>query len=153
MRYNRTNAVNYALKWALGRNPAYYNYDYLGGDCTNFISQCLYAGIPQMNFRGYGWYYINANYKSPSWTGVKYLYEFLIQNQYEGPRGIEISRSELELGDIIQLSFGNNIYGHTLIVTSLENDEIRICAHTIDSKNRLLDTYSYEKARFLKING
>lgn len=151
MRYNRENAVKYALKWALGRNPTYYNYDYLGGDCTNFISQCLYAGIPQMNYRGFGWYYINGNNKSPSWTGVKYLYEFLINNKFEGPRGKEIAKEELEVGDIIQLSFSQNIYGHTLIVTNIENGEIRICAHTIDSKNRPLNTYSYEKARFIKI--
>lgn len=151
MKYNRQKAVDYALKWALGRNPAYYDFDYLGGDCTNFVSQCLYAGIPQMNYRRYGWYYINANNKSPSWTGVKYLYEFLINNKFEGPKGIVVDKNELEIGDIIQLSFLNDVYGHSLIVTSIENNEIRICAHTIDSKNRLLDTYSYEKARFIKI--
>lgn len=152
MRYNREEAVEYALKWALGRNPAYYNYDYLGGDCTNFVSQCLYAGIPQMNYRDFGWYYINANKKSPSWTGVKYLYEFLINNKYEGPRGKEINKHEIEVGDVIQLSFMDNIFGHTLIVTSLENREIRVCSHTIDSKNRLLSSYIYEKARFIKIS-
>ena len=79
MAYNRLKATEYALKWALSRNPQYYNYDELGGDCTNFISQCLYAGTGEMNYRGYGWYYINANQKSPSWTGVRFLYEFLIQ--------------------------------------------------------------------------
>ncbi|MBQ9266824.1 MAG: amidase domain-containing protein [Clostridia bacterium] len=151
MRYNREAAVSYARKWALSRNPAYYNYDYLGGDCTNFVSQCLYAGIPQMNYREYGWYYENANRKSPSWTGVKYLYEFLIANQYEGPRGREIAREELEIGDVIQLSFGSGIYGHCLIVTEIQGDEILICAHTVDSKDRPLRTYSYEKARYLKI--
>lgn len=152
MKYNREKAVAYAKKWALSRNPAYYNYDYLGGDCTNFISQCLYAGKPQMNYRGYGWYYHNANQKSPSWTSVKYLYEFLIQNHYEGPKGREIQKEELELGDVIQLSFMNEVYGHSLIVTKMEGQNIYICAHTVDSKDRLLDTYSYEKARFIKIS-
>ena len=134
MRYNRKKAVEYALKWALDRNPAYYNYDYIGGDCTNYISQCLYSGIPQMNYEKNGWYYINANNKSPSWTGVEFLYDFLIHNQSIGPRGELINKAEIELGDIIQLSFGYDIYGHTLIVTSFEGDSIRICAHTIDSK-------------------
>ena len=152
MRYNRQNAVNYARKWALSRNPKYYNYDYIGGDCTNFISQCLYAGIPQMNYRGYGWYYINANNKSPSWTGVNYLFNFLINNKYEGPRGRLISKDELEIGDIIQLSFMNGIFGHSLIVTKINGSEILICAHTVDSKDRPLDTYSYEEARFIKIS-
>ena len=42
--YNREAAVAYAKKWALGRNPAYKDYELLGGDCTNYISQSLHAG-------------------------------------------------------------------------------------------------------------
>ena len=152
MRYDREKAVRYALKWALARNPRYLNYDNLGGDCTNFISQCLFAGIGEMNFRGYGWYYINGNNKSPSWTGVRFLYEFLIDNEYEGPRGQLITRNELEIGDIIQLSFKDGIFGHSLIVTSLEDGNIRICAHSIDSKDRLLETYDYQELRYIKIS-
>lgn len=152
MRYDRKKAVEYARKWALRRNPQYLNYDNLGGDCTNFISQCLFAGIGQMNFRGYGWYYIDGNNKSPSWTGVRFLYEFLIGNKYEGPRGRVITRSELEIGDLIQLSFTVGVFGHSLIVTSLEEGNVRICAHTIDSKDRLLDTYDYEEVRYIKIS-
>lgn len=122
-----------------------------GGDCTNFISQCLYAGISEMNYRGYGWYYINANRKSPSWTGVEYLYNFLINNKYEGPRGSVITKDELEIGDLIQLNFSGNIYGHTLFVTEINGDDIKICSHTIDSKDRLLSTYNYQNIRYIKI--
>ena len=43
--YNREEAVSYARKWALGRNPAYFDFQKLGGDCTNFASQCIYAHI------------------------------------------------------------------------------------------------------------
>lgn len=151
MRYNREKAVEYAEKWALSRNPMYYNYDLIGGDCTNFVSQCLYAGLPQMNYEQYGWYYIDANIKSPSWTGVGYLFEFLIYNKSQGPRGREISKADLDIGDIIQLSFAENVYGHSLIVTNINNGKIFICAHSVDSKNRDIDTYSYNKMRFLKI--
>jgi len=80
MSYNRDLAVQYALRWALNRNPNYYNYDKIGGDCTNFISQCLFAGTGQMNYSNNPWYYIDANRKSPSWTGVEFLYNFLINN-------------------------------------------------------------------------
>lgn len=151
MKYNRVKAVEYAREWALGRNPKYYNYDAIGGDCTNFISQCLYAGISEMNYRGYGWYYINANKKSPSWTGVEYLYKFLINNKYEGPRGHIILKDELEIGDLIQLSFSEGIFGHTLFVTSIKDGNIEICTHTLDSRNRPLSTYSYNDIRFIKI--
>ncbi len=42
--YNRDAAAAYAKKWALGRNKEYKDYENWGGDCTNFISQCLKAG-------------------------------------------------------------------------------------------------------------
>lgn len=151
MRYNREKAVKYAQSWALLRNPEYYNFDYLGGDCTNFVSQCIYAGLPEMNYSELGWYYFSANIKSPSWTGVNYLFDFLVSNNAEGPRGRLINENELDIGDIIQLSFDNNIFGHTLIVSETKNETILVCAHTIDSKNRPLETYSYEEIRLIKV--
>lgn len=150
--YNREKAVNYALEWALKRNPKYYNYDKIGGDCTNYISQCLFAGTGEMNYEGYGWYYKDANNKSPSWTGVEFLYNFLISNKGAGPKGKVISKEELEKGDLIQLSFNGSIYGHTLVVSKLGNNEIFVCAHTVDAKNRSLNTYNYEKIRYVKIS-
>ena len=49
-KYNREKAIVYAQKWAYARNPNYYNFDHVGGDCTSFISQCLYAGTGVMNY-------------------------------------------------------------------------------------------------------
>ena len=58
--YDRRAAVLYAHRWAYGRNPAFYDYEHLGGDCTNFASQCIYAGSGVMNFTPtFGWYYID----------------------------------------------------------------------------------------------
>ena len=70
--YDRQAAVEYAHRWAYHRNPDFYNFDELGGDCTNFASQCLYAGAGVMNYTPtFGWYYISADDRSPSWTGVR----------------------------------------------------------------------------------
>ena len=67
--YDRNKAIAYAQKWAFSRNPKYYNFDGVGGDCTSFVSQCIYAGSKTMNYtRDIGWYYINGNNKSPSWS-------------------------------------------------------------------------------------
>ena len=90
-KYDRTATVAYAHEWAFGRNPRFYNYENIGGDCTNFASQCLYAGSRVMNFLPtFGWYYINANQKSPSWTGVEYLFHFLTRGKPSaGPVGQE----------------------------------------------------------------
>ena len=79
--YNREKAVAYAHQWAYRRNPAFLDFQELGGDCTNYASQCIFAGAGIMNYTPvYGWYYINGNNRTASWTGVVYLYNFLTQN-------------------------------------------------------------------------
>ncbi|MBO7377439.1 MAG: amidase domain-containing protein, partial [Clostridia bacterium] len=76
--YDRNAAVSYARAWAFGRNPNYYNFDGLGGDCTNFVSQCIFAGAGVMNYSPvFGWYYISSDNRAPSWTGVEFLGDFL----------------------------------------------------------------------------
>lgn len=157
MRYDREKAVRYASKWALDRNPRYLNYDNLGGDCTNFISQCLFAGIGEMNFRGYGWYYINGNNKSPSWTGVEFLNKFIMNNKSVGPFGRILTIEEMELGDLIQISFNGDTFVHSLVIVDIvgtkQLDNILIAAHTDNSLNRRLSSYNFQKARFIKIDG
>ena len=37
--YNRELAVAYAHRWAYGRNPEFFDFQGIGGDCTNFASQ------------------------------------------------------------------------------------------------------------------
>ena len=149
-KYNRNNILKYAEKWALSRNPKYYNYEYIGGDCTNFVSQCIYAGCGQMNYSKLnGWYYINANNKSPSWTGVEFLYDFLISNEGAGPRGVETSIDKLEIGDIIQLSFDGFRFSHGLVVIkngdSVENTFV--AAHTFDVLGKKVGEYGFERFR------
>ena len=103
--YNRKAAVAYAHIWAYDRNPRFYNYEGLGGDCTNFASQCLYTGTGVMNFTPtFGWYYRNPNDKSPSWTGVEYFYNFLTEKSVRiGPFALETDIYSVLPGDFIQL--------------------------------------------------
>ena len=65
--YRREEAAAYARHWAYGRNPEFYDYERIGGDCTNFASQCIYAGTGVMNYTPtFGWYYIDADNKAPA---------------------------------------------------------------------------------------
>ncbi len=144
IQYNRANAVAYAQEWALSRNPQYFDFHGIGGDCTNFASQCIYAGAGVMNYtRDYGWYYISPDDRAAAWSGVQYLYRFLTTNQGVGPVGRDADLSEIQPGDVIFLYNGERLY-HTLVVTGFDTDgEILICAHTVDSYMRRLDTYNY----------
>lgn len=152
--YDRTSALNYAKKWAFKRNPDYFNFDDLGGDCTNFVSQCIFSGCKVMNYtKDYGWYYINANNKAPAWTASKYLYNFLIKNKSIGPFAEDTSFENIEPGDIIQLGNEENQFYHSLIVVKIYNNDIFVAAHSVDSYMRPLNDYLFENIRFLHILG
>ncbi len=68
--YNREAAVKYARRWALDRNPKYMDYDLWGGDCTNFISQCLIDGEIPMDYSGSNvlkkWYWNSDSIRTPT---------------------------------------------------------------------------------------
>lgn len=151
--YDRQKCVDYANKWALSRNPKYYDYEKIGGDCTNFASQCIYAGSGVMNYNS--WYYKNANEKSPSWTGVEFLYDFLVKNQGIGPHGVEVSQNQIQVGDLIQLSSDGQKFTHSLIVVGIGNvnylSDILVATHTYDALGRSVATYDFEKIRFVHV--
>ena len=152
--YNRNDAVAYAKKWAYLRNPKYYNFDKLGGDCTNFVSQCIYAGCKVMNYtKNTGWYYNSLNDRAPSWTGVEFLFNFLTQNKSIGPFGKQVLINELEIGDIIQLGKFNKNFYHTLIVTKIHNNNVYTSSHSIDSFDRPISSYNYQLIRCIHIQG
>lgn len=152
--YNRENAVRYALEWALSRNPAYYDFSDLGGDCTNYASQCLFAGSRQMNFTPvFGWFYLSANNRTASWTGVEFFYDFLIGNEGLGPIARETDRASLQRGDFVQLGRADGSFYHTPVVTGFAGDMPLVSAHSNDVRNRPLDDYTYARACYLHIAG
>lgn len=154
LRYDRSKVAAYAKKWALSRNPAYLDFEELGGDCTNFASQCIYAGSNVMNpTKIYGWYYYSSNDRSASWAGVKYLYEFLVNNKGVGPYAVLSSVHQLEIGDIIQLGKADGTFYHSPVVVGITADEIYVAAHSYDAYMRPLSTYKYDIIRYLHIVG
>lgn len=159
-RYNRENAVTYAKNWASGRNPLFTDYTGLGGNCTNFVSQALLAGSCVMDRRTpFGWYYESDANRSPSWTGVDFLYNYLTGNggyspndERSGPYGREVRPLTVQLGDIVQL-YKNGEFYHTLIITGFTQNDILVSANSDDALNRRLSTYDAEDARFIHIDG
>lgn len=151
--YNREWAVNYARVWAYSRNPKFYDFADLGGDCTNFASQCIYAGAGVMNYTPEtGWFYISANDRTPSWTGVEFLYDFLVNNLSVGPYGSEVPISEALSGDIVQLANSEGDFYHTVVIVSTF-PEITVAAHSRDALNKPLNSYDFAFARAIHIDG
>jgi hypothetical protein len=157
--YEREKAVNYAHEWAYKRNPRYYNFDNIGGDCTNFASQVLYAGSGVMNYTPvYGWFYINSYNRTASWTGVNFLYKFLVNNKGPGPVGEVVDVRDARPGDIAQLSFrGGDDYDHSPVIVKTGNppklENILVAAHTYDADYKPITDYNYKDIRFIHIKG
>ena len=157
--YDRQAAVSYAHRWAYHRNPDFYNFDELGGDCTNFASQCLYAGTGVMNYTPtFGWYYNSQYSRAPAWTGVPFFYNFLTRKKEgPGPVGVETSMEEVQPGDFVQLRFVSGPFAHNPVIVAVGSpislDNILVAAHTEDADYRPLSTYPIAQARFLHILG
>lgn len=156
--YDRFKAVEYAKIWWNKRNPSFYNFDNLGGDCTNFISQCLFAGGYRMDYSNYGWYYKNLSLRSPSFTGVNELFLYAINNNSNvGIKATICNLSDIEVGDVIQIRQSSNRFSHSLLVTKvIKNnlsltDNVFVSTHTNDCFDRKLSDYYILEMRCLKM--
>jgi len=157
--YNREFAYIYAKRWALDRNPKYYDFENIGGDCTNFASQVIHAGgCPMNDTKWTGWYYYSLQNRAPAWTSVEYLFKYLTTNNGRGPISVISSINDIEIGDIIQLNFGfDEKFDHTPVVVRIEEprkpENIFIAAHTYDRFDYPLSNYNYVDIRFIHILG
>ncbi len=136
-----------------------------GGDCTNFISQCLLAGGTPMKFNGeYPWWYNHRNTLnvmddtwSICWAVAHSLYYYLKVNQEKGSfgaKGLEVyNKDELNIGDLIFFEDNNNRIFHSTIITSFQGKEPLISQHSFNDLNIPIKTsWKYSKPHFLKIS-
>ena len=163
--YDRETAVSYARRWALDRNPAYTDYELWGGDCTNFISQCLRNGQIPMDYNGSSelqkWYWNSDNSRTPAWTAAEPFYKYVIGNNSENTQNFGIyarnaNYNELEIGDIVQLVYDNKAC-HNMIISEviLEGEyliDYLVCQHTYDLLDYPLSLKVGER-RYIKILG
>lgn len=100
----------------------------------------------------YGWFYRSSSDRTASWTGVEYLYNFLVTNKSVGPFAREVTWGQAQPGDIVQLGDDTGDFYHSPVIT-VTSPEILVCAHSYDALDRPLDTYDFYTARFLHIEG
>ena len=158
--YNRERAVEYARRWALSRNPLFIDFTGRGGDCTSFVSQCIFAGCGVMNYtETFGWYYISPMERAPAWSGVDELFdfmtgapEFVAANGGTGPQGVDVTdASQIEIGDVIQLQNDRGEFYHSLIISEITEGDILVCAHSDDALDRPISTYNFAALRVIHI--
>lgn len=165
MAYNRMAAVNYAYRYALNHNKEFVYFplqENIGGDCTNFTSQCLLAGGAPMAYSPQPWYYKQLSTppyhdNSISWSVAHSLYWLLKVNDekgYPGPKGKEVyNKNLLELGDVIFLQDSSGLIFHSATITSFTaNKEPLLTQHTFDAINvAIKDDWPYDVIHYLKI--
>lgn len=157
--YDREAACQYADLWWDYPNPEYIHFKV---DCTNYVSQCLYAGGVPMDYtnsRESGWWYRGKNDQwSFSWSVAHSQYWTL-----SAPQSIFRAKQmeepwQLKLGDCILYDWdGSGHYGHSVIVAAKDADGMPLVnAHTTNSKHRYWDykdSYAWsEQTRYAFFN-
>ena len=160
--YNRERAVEYAKTWAMRRNPLFIDFTGIGGNCTNFVSQCVLAGSCTMNYTpDFGWYYISEDDRAPAWSSVEYFFDFMTgtplfleQNGGIGPFATVVEREAVMPGDVIQYAKAAGDWYHTVIVTGFDGEEILVSAQSNDALDRPVSSYrNAVTKRYLHIEG
>lgn len=171
--YNREKAVDYAQNWVSSsgvvRNSAVWAvYDTYGGNCTNFVSQCLYAGGIPMDTVGdciWKWYSdipdttADQEGRSPSWTAVNGLLNYSRDNSGYGLNAsVGGNFYSGKAGDLIVMGTGTD-YSHIVIITEVITDEngnvvdYLIASNTSDRKDYPLAAYGHNNMLLIHING
>ena len=134
--YNRAAAATYAEAFAIVHNGAWPTYQF---DCTNFVSQALYAG---------GWEMTGADADddeswfgpdlagghfglSRSWAKADGLKKFLRASG----RAHECKATELFLGDVVQIIDHSGEADHSMMVSLIAGGEPCLSYHTTDRFN------------------
>ncbi|WP_424767025.1 amidase domain-containing protein [Paenibacillus sp. sgz302251] len=146
IRYRRDLVAAYADRWWNEGNPAYELFEV---NCTNYVSQCIFAGNAAMNYTGKretGWWYKGRNKGSEwwsfSWAVSNALTNYLTGSKTTGLRAEVVqSAADLQLGDVITYDWnGDHRFQHSTIVTAFDSFGMPLVnANTVSSRHRYWD--------------
>lgn len=165
--YNRAKAKAYIDTYWKNYNPAYPAFSHGGGDCTNFISQVLYAGgmpwvddrNPANHKKSTNWYCkpgatakdserrITFSWKIAAVFKAHWIKRVELHRMYsyaEAIKNINAIANEVFLGDVVQFCYSSSVPYHTLAITGFNRDpeykikDIVLASHDIDSNKRSL---------------
>jgi Putative amidase domain len=155
--FDRMAAARYASQYATTYNDNFPAFSYIGGDCTNFVSQAMLAGGWPMlpgaisgdplawwarpspgSSTNLGTYNLKWSH-TRTWTSAGEFY-----NHLEYSKRCELcTRDDLDYGDIVQMrTVGEDNPHHTMIVTAktcgFDGTELHVSYHSYNKLNVLL---------------
>lgn len=158
--YSSSDAVSYAEQYYDTYNTAYPDWTSYGGDCANFISQCLYAGgksmkgTPGTSTAAQNWSNwfsqgssCNTSYVSSTWRGANAFKSYWQSNASGYSTFTSVGSSSYSYGykgDAVSLLNSNGSAYHTLIIVGYDvaNKDFIVAAHTGNTKTAHLSNYS-----------
>lgn len=137
--YNYTAMARYLEKYWTNYNKAYRDFNSKGGDCTNFVSQALYAGGWKMNsgwYKNSNYWWYNSSNQTYSWTAVDYWGSFA-RNSKRATMLNSVWR--LRIGDVLQVKPKNSKQKvHTMMVSYYDGNQPYFTYHTSNRYRRSL---------------
>lgn len=144
--YSYSDAVSYANKYYKNYNSNYPDWNSAGGDCANFISQCLYAGGKSMkgtpgtkeaaeNFAN--WFSkgtsLNVKNVSSTWRGADAFRNYWQTNATSYKKFTSVDSKSFAYGykgDAVSLLNSNGRAYHTMIIVGYSSPDFTLAAHT-----------------------
>ena len=158
--YDRSRAVAYSSQWTGSRNEEWDDFSGRGGNCQNYVSQCLAAGgIPMDRQCDNRWMWNGAGNYTASWVGVDDFFAYAAGNQGSGlAASTDFSYYSGEEGDLICMGSETD-WNHIVMISQVVRDEqgntvdYLINSNTSDVKNFPVGAYPNSYQRLIKIFG
>ncbi len=163
--YDAAAAVAYAERFALSYNRLFFSYRGLGGDCQNFASQCVWAGLggkntsaavnlkmpPMIRTGPRAWFQSDqfSHDVFGHWTAVQPFSRYILAGRLQDPGPIGTITNGLAnaaAGDLIQISDGKTWFHVYIVVAHTGTQGMRttkdlwVSAHTTDRNRQWLAT-------------
>lgn len=166
--YDSAAALEYSVSYFNTRNPEWVDYSIYGGNCQNFVSQCVFAGGIPMDTKGsaiWMWYGDQAttrgskNGRSYSWSSVPYFVEYVRNNEDYGLCAEDdIPFFTGIVGDLAVLGT-EDAWNHVVIISDTVTDELGqtldylVNSNTRDLLNYPVTLYGYPDIMLIGIYG
>lgn len=166
--YDRAAAVAYARQWVGVRNNDWPDYSRNGGNCQNFVSQCLSAGGIPMDVYSPGiwkWYGSTPNNlpvmagRSAAWSAVVDFLDYVQSNSGYGLAAVaDAPYYTGSPGDIIHLG-NTERWRHTVLITDVVEDgegnieDYLVCSNTADLRDFPVSAYAYTRQMLIRVVG
>lgn len=166
--YDREAAVDYGSLWVGLRNEEWSDFTGRGGNCQNFVSQCLLAGGIPMDIEGseiWKWYSEGVNEEpvergnSLSWINVDSFYAYARDNRGFGlVAETDANFRSGRPGDVIIMGSRED-WNHTVMISQVISDmqgrtiDYLILSNTSDVKNFPASAYPSPCQELIRIFG